>query len=189
MTRRVHRVPIHLDPSGVRWLPHTEVAAILRGADDLILRGGRTLLAKILRGSREKRLLELGLDRSPVHGYYRGLHDDEVMARIDWVIEHGYLDVHYDYRLPLLVYTPAGWEIEKETRARELLAGFDAMLAAGPPYPVEGLKDRNRQVIWRLLELVQERGTRRYAPILEAWQAVDYRKVRQAIARILRHAG
>jgi RQC domain-containing protein len=189
MSRRVYRIPVHLDPSGVRWLPHTEVAAILHGAGDLILRGGRTLLVKILKGSRDRRLLELGLDRNSVYGYYRGLHDDEVLARIDWVIEHGYLGIHYDGRLPLLVYTPAGWEIERETYARELLAGFDAMLAAGPPYPVETLKETNRQVIWRLLELVEERGARRYAPILEAWQAVDYKKVRQAIARVLRRTG
>lgn len=186
MSRRVYRRPYRLDDSGVPRLPADEIAAILRGADDLIMRGGRTLLAKILKGSPERRLLELGLDRSPVYGRYRELHPDEILHRIDWVIRHGFLDIEYDYRLPLLVYTPAGWEIEKATYARELLAGFDAMLAAGPPYPVEALREKNRQVIWRLLELVEASGDPKYVPILQAWEKTDYRKVRAAIGGILR---
>ncbi len=64
MSRRVHRVPYHLDDSGVPRLPPDEIAVILRGADDLIMQGGRTLLAKVLKGSRDKRVLELELDRA-----------------------------------------------------------------------------------------------------------------------------
>jgi hypothetical protein len=184
MTRKVHRVGYRLQPRGIRSLPDEEIRAILRGADPLIMSGGRTLLCKILKGSREKKVLELGLDRLPVHGYYRGMPDDEVLARIDWTIAHGYLDVEYDYRLPLLVYTPAGWEIEKETYARELVTGFDALLAAGPPYDMTYLKDRNRGLILRVLELVEESGDARYLPLLAAWEAIDYQKVRQRIRAV-----
>jgi hypothetical protein len=35
-------------------LSETEIRVILRAADDIIASGGRTLLAKILKGSREK---------------------------------------------------------------------------------------------------------------------------------------
>jgi hypothetical protein len=181
MSRDVHRVEYRLHPAGVRSLPDEEVRAILRGADPLVMRGGRTLLCRILKGSREKKVLELGLDRLPVHGYYRGIPEAEVLARIDWVIARGYLDIEYDYRLPLLVFTPAGWEIEKETYARELVAGFDTLLAAGPPYDMAYLKDRNRGLILRVLELVEESGDGRYLPLLQAWDAVDYRKVRERI--------
>jgi hypothetical protein len=186
MTRKVHRVGYRLQPHGIRSLPDEEIRAILRGADPLIMSGGRTLLCKILKGSREKKVLELGLDRLPVHGYYRGMPDDEVLARIDWTIVHGYLDIEYDYRLPLLVYTPAGWEIEKETYARELVAGFDALLAAGPPYDMAYLKDRNRGLILRVLELVEESGDARYLPLLAAWEAIDYQKVRERIRAVSR---
>jgi hypothetical protein len=186
MTRKVHRVAYRLQPGGIRSLPDEEIRAILRGADPLIMSGGRTLLCKILKGSREKKVLELGLDRLPVHGYYRGMPDDEVLARIDWTIVHGYLDIEYDYRLPLLVYTSAGWEIEKETYARELVAGFDALLAAGPPYDMAYLKDRNRGLILRVLELVEESGDPRYLPLLAAWEAIDYRKVRERIRAVSR---
>lgn len=186
MSRRVHRVRYHLDSRGVRDLPREEVAAILRGADDLIARGGRTLLAGVLKGSRRKEVLEHGLDRSPVHGRYRSLSEEEILARIDWVIEHGYLSIRYDYRLPLLVYTPAGWEIERETYARELFDGFGALLAAGPPYRMEYLKERNREMIFRLLDLVEASGDASYLPLLHAWREVDYRKVRERIDRVIR---
>lgn len=36
-------------------LPEADIRAILRAADELIATGGRTLLAKILKGSREKK--------------------------------------------------------------------------------------------------------------------------------------
>lgn len=144
------------------------------------------MLAKTLKGSRQKKVLQLGLDGSPVYGYYRSLSETDIVARIDWVIRRGYLAIEYDHRLPLLVYTPKGWEIERETYASELLDGFEHLLAAGPPYRMDYLKDRNRQLIWRLLELVEEAGDPKYVPLLQAWQKVDYRKVRERVGECLR---
>ncbi|HEX6746479.1 MAG TPA: RQC-minor-1 family DNA-binding protein [Longimicrobium sp.] len=186
MSRRVYRRPYHLDDSGVPRLPPDEIAVILRGADDLIMRGGRTLLAKVLKGSREKRVLELELDRSPVYGRYREMKPDEILHRIDWVIRHGYLRIEYDYKLPLLVYTPAGWEIEKETFAREKIARLDEMLAVGPPYPTEELKSTNNQVKRRMLEMLLERGDAAYLPVLQAWKRTDSQKMRPEIDRAVR---
>lgn len=97
MAKKVSRVPYRLDASGIDDLPLEDIITILRGADDLIMSGGRSLLAKILKGSREKRLLELGLHASPVYGVYRDLPLKEVQARIDWVILNGYLAIEYDY--------------------------------------------------------------------------------------------
>jgi hypothetical protein len=184
MGRKPHRVEYHLHPAGIRRLPDEDLRAILRAADPLINRGGRTLLCRVLKGSREKKVLEFGLDRIPVYGYFKGLPEDEVLGRIDWAITHGFLDIQYDYRLPLLVFTPDGWEIERETFARELVDGFDALLAAGPPYDMAYLKDRNRGLILRVLELVEESGDEHYLPLLQAWEAVDYRKVRERIRRV-----
>lgn len=48
-----------------------EKLAILRAADEIIGQGGRTILAKILKGSRDKKVLVLGLDRCPVYGYFK----------------------------------------------------------------------------------------------------------------------
>ena len=41
---------------------------------------------------------------------------------------NGYLRIEYDYRLPLLVYTGKGWEIEKDIFSDELLQGFDRLI-------------------------------------------------------------
>jgi hypothetical protein len=54
MSRRVNRVPYHLDSKGIRSLPPEDVRTILLGSDDLTMRGGRRLLTKILKGSRAK---------------------------------------------------------------------------------------------------------------------------------------
>jgi hypothetical protein len=185
MSRKVQRVPYHLDAKGLRSLSSAELAAILRGADDLIMRGGRSLLVKVLRGSRARDVLDQALDQSPVYGYYRHLPDEDVLARIDWTILNGYLAIEYDYRLPLLVFTQRGWDIEKETYAEELLRGLDEMLARGQPIEMGHLKDRNREMIRRLLEKIQASGDRKYLPALAAWEQIDYKKVRQRIRQVI----
>jgi len=91
MGRKVHRVPVSLNSQGIKKISDSEIAIILRGADELIMTGGRRLLARILKGSKEKRLLELGLDSSPVYGALHDLSLEQVMARIDWLIIKGYL--------------------------------------------------------------------------------------------------
>jgi len=148
MGRKVRRVRYHLDAKGINSLPFEELAAILRGADDLIMRDGRNLLVRILKGSREKKVLELNLNKSPVYGFYKHLSKDDILARIDWAIINGFLAIEYDYRLPLLVYTAEGWEIEKDTYSNELLQGFDEMLETGSQlFNMNYLKDRNRALI------------------------------------------
>lgn len=186
MSRRKQRVPYHLDSGGVRVLTEEEIAAILRGADTMIARGGRTQLSKLLKGSREKTVLEHGLDRCPSYGYYRELAVDEILRRVDWVIQRGFLSIEYEGRLPVLVFTDRGWGIEVEIMANELLRGFDARLAAGPPYDFSDLKDRNRQMIMLLLDKVEATGRPELIPLLEAWLAIDYAKVRARIRQVIR---
>ncbi len=115
MSRRDQRGAYHLDPKGIRQVPDDEIKAILRGADDLIGSGGRSMLVKILKGSRAREVLDHQLDQSPVYGRYRDLSAHEILARIDRVILNGYLQIVYAGRLPVLTYTRTGWEIEKET--------------------------------------------------------------------------
>jgi len=103
------------------------------------------------------------------------------------VILEGYLRIQYDYRMPLLAYTPAGWAIERETFATELMTGFDTLLASGPPpYPMEYLKDRDRGMILLLLDKVEQSGDPKYIPLLLDWAQVDYRKVRERIGEVVR---
>ena len=186
MSRKIHQIRVHLDAKDVSSLPQAEIKAILRGADDLIMTGGRSLLSKILKGSRDKKLLRLGLDASPVYGFYKHLTIANIQARVDWVIVNNYLAIEYELSIPLLRYTKKGWEIERDTFARELFAEFDELLKSGQTeFDMTYLKDRARDMILLLLDLVEQSGDPRYIPILQAWAAVDYKKVRIRIRQVI----
>ena len=187
MSRKVQRVRYELDPKNVKKLSPEELKAILRGADELIGSGGRSLLVKILKGSHAQEVLKLHFDQCPVYGYFHDLSADDVLAKIDRAILDSYLKIVYDYRLPVLAFTDAGWEIEKETFANELLAGFNELLKSSqPPYDMSYLKDRNRSLIWCLLDKIEASGNPKYLPLLEAWEQIDYKKVRQRIQEVIR---
>ena len=193
MSRRVNRVHYQLNTKNIESLPDEEIKAILRGADPLIISGGRNLLSKILKGSRAKKVLELELDKCPVYGYYHHLTLENILARIDWVIVNGYLNIEYDYRLPLLVYTKLGWEIEKETYTDELLAGFDKLLDSGfltlntftASHHMNYLKDRDRGMIMLLLDKVEATEDPKYIPVLKAWELIEYKKVQKRIRQVI----
>jgi hypothetical protein len=186
MGKKVHRVRYHLDAKNVKQLPRDELKNILRAADPLILSGGRTLLAKVLKGSKDKKLLEHKLNFNPAYGYFKDLSIDEITAKIDWAILKGFIAIEYDYRLPLIVYTPLGWEIEKDTYSDELLIDFDQLLESGQKtFDMTYLKDRNRQMINLLLDKVQATQDPKYIPILEAWAEIDYKKIKKRLRYIV----
>ena len=186
MSGKAQRVRYHLDTKDVKSLSRNDLIAILRAADPLIMSGGRNMLAKILKGSKDKKLLELGLDACPVYGYFKALSLSDIIARIDWIILHGYLAIEYDYRLPLLVYTELGWEIEKDTYSSELL---DLLSKISDTVDAETdfsfLKDRNRKMIFMLLDKIRATGNRKLIPVLERWKQVEYKKVRQRITEVI----
>jgi len=186
MNRQIQRVPFYLDTKGISQLPLEEIRYILRAADDIIAKGGRALLAKILKGSKDKKIIERRLNNSPVYGYFKNLTIDEITAKIDWLILKGYLKIVYDYRLPLLVYTDKGWAIEMDTYSDELLAGFDRLKDLGrDDYDMTYLKDSNRQMIFLLLDKIKATGNPKYIPILESWEKIEYKKVQKKIRHVI----
>jgi hypothetical protein len=188
MSRRQQQILVHLDAKGIKSLPTADIHAILRAADELIAAGGRSLLTKILKGSHSKDVLSHGLDKNPAHGFYRGMPEEDVLARIDWMILHHYLRIDYQGRLPMLVFTPLGWEIERENYACEIVRGFDDMLASSQgPFAMEYLKDRNRPMIMLVLDKVQASGDPKYLPLLDDWARVDFKKVQQRIHEVKSH--
>ena len=56
MSKKIHRVPVVLDAGEIKDLPSEDIRMILRGADELIFTGGRNMLAKLLKGSKDKRM-------------------------------------------------------------------------------------------------------------------------------------
>ena len=180
MSRKVKRVRYYLEPSEKK-LTMDELKIILRGADELIMRGGRGLLAKILKGSKDKVITEKKLERCPVYGAFKDLTVKKITEKIDRGIVDSYLAIEYDYRLPLLVFTDKGWKIEMDTYSDELLKEFDELLEKGPPFDMNYLKDRNRSMILLLLDKVAATKDSKYIPLLESWEKIDYRKVREKI--------
>ncbi len=172
-------------PHGVKRLPQHEIIAILRGAGSVTAGGGRSLLAKLLKGSRDKAVYERGLDANPVFGYYQELSEDEILSRIDWLIDRGYLALDHEGRRPLLVLTPLGREIERQTVAVELMDDFDEMLEKGPPYDLTFLVEGDREVIPVLLEKVAQSRDPKYIPLLEAWSVLEFKKVRNRIQQVI----
>ena len=186
MSHKINRVKYRLDSKGIKELPYEEIVAILRAADDLIMSGGRSLLSKLLKGSKDKKIIELGLNKNPYYGFYSDSTLEDILSKVDWVIKNNYLAIEYDYRLPLLVFTHKGWEIEKDIYSTELLKGFDKMIESGVAYfNMNYLKDKNRDLIFLLLDKVEQTKDQKYIPLLECWVKIDYKKVKQKIKQVI----
>jgi predicted ArsR family transcriptional regulator len=57
MGKKKPKIEYRLDSRGIKDLSAEEIRAILRAADELIAAGGRSLLSKILKGSKDKKVL------------------------------------------------------------------------------------------------------------------------------------
>ena len=185
MTRR-SRVQYNLNAGSIKTLTENDIRMILRAADELINIGGRSMLAKILKGSKDKKVLQYKLDECPSYGYYRGLTMDEISNRVDWMIKCDFIRVEYNGRLPLLVFSEAGWEIEKETYAEELYQRFCREIAEGKEDILAEMKDVNWQVVFEILEKIRDSKNEQFIPLLENWKAIEVRKVRERITGVQR---
>ena len=168
-------------------LSHEEIKAILRAADPIIAEGGRTLLAKILKGSKEKKVLEYKLDTCPSYGYFKKEKLEEVKKKINWMIRYDYLELENFGKLPLIVFTERGWLVESDQRADEFIHQWEEWLSSGKKNPdMTYLKDRNRGMILLMFEKIKASGNKDFIPYLQLWEKVDYRKVRAAIEETIR---
>lgn len=185
MSRKKRRVRYKLDSGDISRLADEEIKAILRAADEIVTIGGRSMLAKILKGSKDQKIFEHGLEKCPVYGYYRELTVQEITNRVDWMIKNGYLKIEYRDRLPMLVFSEIGWEIEREAYAEELLQKLVELLAGQNYSFVQELKDRNRGMILFLIEKIKQTGNARFIPLLKAWKEIEYKKVQTEIQKVI----
>ncbi|MNC18208.1 RQC domain protein [compost metagenome] len=170
----------------VNMLPAPEMYAILRAADEIIGEGGRTQLAKILKGSKEKQLLERGLDGNPSYGFYRDLTLEQIMEKVDILIDTDFIRTELYGKLPLIEFTPRGWAVERERRVQEFLQEWDHWLENGvTPVSMEYLKERNRGMIFLLLFRILCSGDKKYIPYLRQWEKTDFKKVQAEIRQII----
>ncbi len=184
MSKKVRRVPVVLDAGEIKDLPQEDIRMILRGADELISTGGRSMLAKILKGSKDKKIFEYKLNECPAYGYYQDMKLDDISKCIDWMIKEDYLRIEYDYRLPLLVFSEKGWQIEKETFAQELYQRMCLDVEEKKARVLFEMKEVNRQVVMCVLDKIEKEGTEEFLPYLEAWKMLEVKKVAARIAEV-----
>ncbi len=184
MSKKVCRVPVVLDAGEIKDLPQEDIRMILRGADELISTGGRSMLAKILKGSKDKTIFKYKLNECPAYGYYQDMKLDDISKCIDWMIKEDYLRIEYDYRLPLLVFSEKGWQIEKETFAQELYQRMCLDVEEKKARVLFEMKEVNRQVVMCVLDKIEKEGTEEFLPYLEAWKMLEVKKVAARIAEV-----
>lgn len=179
---RKPRIQYHLtDERGQVAPTNEEIAKILRAADEIIFTGGRAMLAKILKGSKDKRVLEHGLDQCPSYGFYKHLTLEEITKIVDWTISHDYLKIDYNGQLPMVVFTTMGWEMYKPVYTIEL---YELMLNIKDDEKkllVERLLNTNRQVVTMLLEKIGDSKNIGFIQFLELWEASEVKKVKAMI--------
>lgn len=184
MSKKVRRVPVVLDAGEIKDLPQEDIRMILRGADELISTGGRSMLAKILKGSKDKTIFKYKLNECPAYGYYQDMKLDDISKCIDWMIKEDYLRIEYDYRLPLLIFSEKGWQIEKETFAQELYQRMCLDVEEKKARVIFEMKEVNRQVVMCVLDKIEKDGTKEFLPYLEAWKMLEVKKVAARIAEV-----
>lgn len=184
MSKKVRRVPVVLDAGEIKDLPQEDIRMILRGADELISTGGRSMLAKILKGSKDKTIFKYKLNECPAYGYYQDMKLDDISKCIDWMIKEDYLRIEYDYRLPLLVFSEKGWQIEKETFAQELYQRMCLDVEEKKARVLFEMKEVNRQVVMCVLDKIEKEGTKEFLPYLGAWKMLEVKKVAARIAEV-----
>lgn len=184
MSKKVRRVPVILDAGEIKDLPQEDIRMILRGADELISTGGRSMLAKILKGSKDKKIFEYKLNECPAYGYYQDMKLDDISKCIDWMIKKDYLRIEYDYRLPLLVFSEKGWQIEKETFAQELYQRICLDVKGNKARVIFEMKEVNRQVVMCVLDKIEKDGTKEFLSYLEAWKMLEVKKVAARIIEV-----
>ena len=184
MSKKVRRVPVVLDAGEIKDLPQEDIQMILRGADELISTGGRSMLAKILKGSKDKTIFKYKLNECPAYGYYQDMKLDDISKCIDWMVKEDYLRIEYDYCLPLLAFSEKGWQIEKETFAQELYQRMCLDVEEKKARVIFEMKEVNRQVVMCVLDKIEKDGTKEFLPYLEAWKMLEVKKVAARIAEV-----
>lgn len=74
-------------------------------------------LIKILKGSRNQKVLTHDMDGNPCYGTFSDKTLELITKMIDRCIMDGHLAIRCNGRPPVLIYTDKGWDIEKHTYA------------------------------------------------------------------------
>jgi hypothetical protein len=95
MSKRVIKVRYRLIPCK-EYLSQDEINIIIRAAENIVFQGGRSLLAKILKGSKDKKIKDHRLEKNPSYGAFNNDTIETITSKIDWMKVNVYLDIEYE---------------------------------------------------------------------------------------------
>src|SRR5262245_61384638 len=166
--------------------PITEEEAvwILRGAWEVANKGGRTQLALLLKGSKNKELLKHRLEEAPAYGRLSLLTIPEIENRIDQTIRRGDLALARHGDLPLIVLTPEGWSHIHPWAHREEVRRATMASESTLKEIIVAWRNRRRDEQVQLLEALKSLSADQVSPVLEAWHAVSGKEMRARIEEL-----
>ena len=174
-------VSIEIEPAE-RLLPTSDEREwILRAASEIAAKGGRSQLALLLKGSKDKNLLKHNLQNSPAYGKLSFLTIEEIENRIDHLIRRKELLVEFFGDFPLILLSGAAWEHVRpwsnEQECRRTAASDDRMLNE----ILLQWRNRPRPEQFHLLDAVTSLDRESALRILRAWREVAGKEVRARI--------
>jgi superfamily II DNA helicase RecQ len=185
MARKKH-FDYRLDCGEVDSISEAEIVTILRAADPIIGSGGRTLLAKILKGSKDKAVLSREFDKNPCYGAFSDKSIQLIINMIDRCIIDSFLKIDYEGKMPVLVFTDKGWSIEKEVYADELLEQMLDDTARGKTDFIDRMLSVNPVCVLLALDKLGHVEESKLLDALRKWQPLAQGKVKKRLNAILR---
>ncbi|MFT9596758.1 RQC-minor-1 family DNA-binding protein [Mesobacillus sp.] len=148
-----------------------ELSTILIAANEIIMYGGKGLLGKILAGSKDKRIYTADLHHSPMYGAFADMKQKEVMEKVEWVLDNGYLTT--DEKLSLLMYTDKGWDFVKDELAESVYTEFTLAAEFGRYEYLDFILGQHPELKMDLLDLIEERDSKELIDILVEWLELE----------------
>ena len=158
---------------------------VLRGAWEIAQKGGRTQLALLLKGSKNKDLLKHRLQEVSAYGTLSLLTIPEIENRIDQTIRQGDIALVRHGDLPLIALTPEGWFHIQPWAHREEVRRATMMNESRLKEIVFAWRNRPRDEQVQLLEALKSLPTDQVSPVLEAWSGVSGKDMRSRIEQLL----
>lgn len=159
---------------------------VLIAADEMIAKGGRDLLAQVLKGIHSEIVLAAEGEKLKCFAALSELTLAQIESKIDKVLDDDLLRVEPYLGKTLLVHSPAGWERTKGLLAGRVYASLLQRAEAGDAKGLYGELGRiHREVKLLVLSRVEETADARFAPMLESWRERETKPVKRRIGEVL----
>lgn len=159
---------------------------VLIAADEMIAKGGRDLLAQVLKGIHSEVVLACEGEKLKAFASLSELTLAQIEAKIDKLLEEDLLRIETSLGRPLLVHSPAGWERTKTLLAAKVYVSLEQRAEASDAKGLYGEVGRvHREVKFLVLARIEEAADARFAPLLESWRERETKPVKRRIGEVL----